>query len=289
MASKKSKSTFNFFLIVNYALSILTMVLVLIVTGRMMKNDYGTVSLFLGFAILSEVVFQIIAFFVRKTKKDRFRTLTVAAIYTAAAVVAFISSNNTVLFYVSTFLVVVGMAFNQLLLIISPDNTKRDNITHILLAITLFALGVAILVNIQTESAHYIALITVILLLFDSLKKLVFPTFKFEKVRLLIDILIKTHTLDVLICLLAFIIAFSFIFPAVEPTITNFWDAMWYCFAVITTIGFGDFYATTLIGRVLTVILGIYGIVVVAILTSVVVNFYNEVSSKEKTTIMDDK
>ena len=68
----------------------------------------------------------------------------------------------------------------------------------------------------------------------------------------------------------------------VEPTITSFWDAMWYCFAVITTIGFGDFYATSLIGRVLTVILGIYGIVVVAILTSVVVNFYNEVSSKEK-------
>jgi predicted lysophospholipase L1 biosynthesis ABC-type transport system permease subunit len=96
-------------------------------------------------------------------------------------------------------------------------------------------------------------------------------------------------TFLVLFCLLAFIIAFSFILPAVEPTITNFWDAMWYCFAVITTIGFGDFYATTLIGRVLTVILGIYGIVVVAILTSVVVNFYNEVSSKEKTTIMDDK
>lgn len=35
------------------------------------------------------------------------------------------------------------------------------------------------------------------------------------------------------------------------------------------------------LGRILTVILGIYGIVV-AIITSVVVNFYNEVSSKAK-------
>ena len=68
----------------------------------------------------------------------------------------------------------------------------------------------------------------------------------------------------------------------VEPNITTFWDAMWYCFAVVTTIGFGDLYAITPLGRILTVVLGIYGIVVVAIMTSVIVNFYNEVSTKEK-------
>ena len=287
MANKKTNTKVNLFLIFNYVLSILTMVLVLILTGRMMKNDYDTVSLFLGLAILSEVVFLVISFFVKKDKRDRFRLATVGAIFIGGAIVAFISANNNVLFYISTFLVVIGMAFNQLLLI-GSDGNKRDDFTHILLAITLAALGVAILVNINKEEAHYIALITVILLLFNCLKKLILPSFKIEKVRLLIDILVKTHTLDVLICLLAFIIAFSFILPIVEPTITNFWDAMWYCFAVITTIGFGDFYATTLIGRVLTVILGIYGIVVVAILTSVVVNFYNEVSNKEKRRDIDD-
>ena len=57
---------------------------------------------------------------------------------------------------------------------------------------------------------------------------------------------------------------------------------MWYCFAVVTTIGFGDFAAVTPFGRILTVVLGMYGIVVVAIMTSVIVNFYNEVSTKEK-------
>ena len=57
---------------------------------------------------------------------------------------------------------------------------------------------------------------------------------------------------------------------------------MWYCFAVITTIGFGDFVAKTLMGRVLTVILGLYGIVVVAIITSVIVNFYNAVADKSQ-------
>ena len=46
--------------------------------------------------------------------------------------------------------------------------------------------------------------------------------------------------------------------------------------------GFGDFAATSVAGRILTVVLGIYGIVVVAILTSVVVNYYNEANAKEK-------
>ena len=119
MGTQKSKNTkFNFFIIVNYALSILTMVLVLILTGRMMRNDYERVSLFLGLSILSEVVFQIIVLlFLKKAKKDRLRILLVSLIFTAAAVVAFISANNNVLFYISTFLLIFGMACNQLLLI----------------------------------------------------------------------------------------------------------------------------------------------------------------------------
>ena len=54
-------------------------------------------------------------------------------------------------------------------------------------------------------------------------------------------------------------------------------DALWYCFAVVTTIGFGDFSAIRPLTRILSVILGIYGIIVVALITSIIVNFYNEV------------
>ena len=247
-----------------------------------MGNDTTTVSLFMGLSILSEVGYLILSFVVRKNKWDRIRISLVSAIYIAAAIVAFISSTKGLLFYISTFLIIIAMAINQLLQIGRDNNNKIGDLTKLLLGLTLIGLSVAILVNIYEEQAHYIALVTVVLLLFNCLKKLLAPTFSFEKIRLLVDILIKTHTFDVLICLLAFIIAFSFVFPIVEPTLTNFWDSMWYCFAVITTIGFGDFSATTAVGRVLTVILGIYGIVVVAILTSVVVNFYNEISSKEK-------
>ena len=50
---------------------------------------------------------------------------------------------------------------------------------------------------------------------------------------------------------------------------------------MVTTIGFGDFAAVTPLGRILTVILGMYGIVVVAVITSIIVNFYNETAGKQ--------
>ena len=44
----------------------------------------------------------------------------------------------------------------------------------------------------------------------------------------------------------------------------------------MTTIGFGDITAVTVKGRVLSVILGMYGIIVVSLITSIIVNFYGE-------------
>jgi uncharacterized membrane protein (DUF106 family) len=77
-------------------------------------------------------------------------------------------------------------------------------------------------------------------------------------------------------------VAFSLILMSLEPEMTTFGDALWYCFAVVTTIGFGDIKAVTLIGRLLSVILGMYGIIVVAVITSIIVNFYNESSASKQ-------
>ena len=100
------------------------------------------------------------------------------------------------------------------------------------------------------------------------------------KFKVLFKIIVSTYSLEILFGLLTLMICFSLILPMFEENIPTFGDALWYCFAVVTTIGFGDFAATTVVGRVLTVLLGIYGIVVVAVITSIIVNFYNEVSGK---------
>ena len=105
------------------------------------------------------------------------------------------------------------------------------------------------------------------------------------KVKVLFKIILNTFSLEILFGLLTMIVCFSLIFMKVETPenggkITSFPEALWYCFAIVTTIGFGDIAAVTPIGRVLSVILGLYGLVVVAVITSIVVNFYNETSGK---------
>lgn len=83
-----------------------------------------------------------------------------------------------------------------------------------------------------------------------------------------------------LLGLLGLIAVASLGLTKVEPSMTNFPDAIWYCFAVVTTIGFGYFYTVIPIGRVITVVLGIYGIIVVSVITSIIVNFYDETYGK---------
>ena len=283
MAQQKqqSNSKENFYLVLNLILAVVTMGLVAALTGAMMAEDFNKVSLFLGLSILSQILFQLLLFVIKEKRRDKIRASIIAAIYVAAMVTAFIATSNHSLIFISNALVFFAVGLNQFLLV-EKEKTKKGIITNILLGIVLFLLAISTLLNIGEEYELKISLVTAFLFLFMSLKKLLFPSLKIEKIKLLINILIKTHTIDTLICLFAFVIAFSFILPMFEENITNFWDAMWYCFTVITTIGFGDFAAESLIGRILTVILGIYGIVVVAILTSVIVNFYNEVSAKEK-------
>ena len=96
------------------------------------------------------------------------------------------------------------------------------------------------------------------------------------KLSILRKILLKTYATEILFGLLLLMVAFSIVLPSVEYEIGDFWDALWYCFAIVTTIGFGDYTAVSIPGRIISVILGIYGLIVVALITSIIVNFYNE-------------
>ena len=102
------------------------------------------------------------------------------------------------------------------------------------------------------------------------------------KINTFMKVLIKSHALEILSGLLFTIIAASVVFPLIEPEIKNFGDGMWYSFALVTTIGFGDLSAVTPLGRTISVFIGIYGIVVVALVTSIFVNIYNDVKQSKK-------
>ncbi len=98
--------------------------------------------------------------------------------------------------------------------------------------------------------------------------------------RALEKIIRKTYVIEVVSGMLLLMVAFSIVLRSSEASIETFADGLWYCFAIVTTIGFGDYTAVGFVGRILSVILGIYGIIVVALVTSVIVNFYNEVKDE---------
>ena len=109
-----------------------------------------------------------------------------------------------------------------------------------------------------------------------SLLSIVFSRISFSVLR---KIVVKTHAAEIIFGLVLLIVTFAMLLTFFEPNMGKFTDALWYCFAIVTTIGFGDLTAVTDFGRILSVILGAYGIIVVALITSIIVNFYGEMKT----------
>ena len=121
-----------------------------------------------------------------------------------------------------------------------------------------------------------IAFVTMFTQAILSLGAIMAVTFARMRLDVLKKIIRKTYAAEIIFGLLLLIASFSYVFSFVEEGINTFTDGLWYCFAIVTTIGFGDISATSPAGRILSVILGIYGIIVVALITSIIVNFYGE-------------
>ena len=107
-----------------------------------------------------------------------------------------------------------------------------------------------------------------------------------KKIRRTIMILKRTGTLKMLVSFIVFYCAASVAMWLFEPDVHTIGDGFWYCFAATTTIGFGDIVALTRFGRLITVLVAVYGIVVTAMIPGVVVSYYMEfLKIKEKETI----
>lgn len=99
-------------------------------------------------------------------------------------------------------------------------------------------------------------------------------------------ILNRTGTIKIYMSFLVFMCVASIILVIVEPGIDSIGDGLWYCFVAATTIGFGDICVVTRIGRITTVLVGIYGILMTAMVPGVVVSYYMEyLKIMEKETI----
>lgn len=134
----------------------------------------------------------------------------------------------------------------------------------------------------SVSNSNFIVLCFATMIIVSSTRNIIAPYHFKLKLDVVSKIIQKSLVKEIILLLLILVVLCSVYFTLVEPNLTSYVDALWYSFAVITTIGFGDISVTTTLGRILSVILGISGIVVVALFTSFIVNFYNEMNKKRE-------
>lgn len=181
----------------------------------------------------------------------------------------------------------LAVTLKRVLLLIKKHTKVFRYIFNGFLAVLFFFLSITAFLSQDTEAQVNIILACITIIVIASIIEIL--AFAFVRIQLkgLIKIMRKTYSFEVLYGLLMLVISFSLYFTMTEQDIKTFGDGLWYSFAVITTIGFGDKVVFSPVSRVLSVILGCYGILVVAVITSIIVNFYNE--NKDKDDKPDDK
>ena len=92
--------------------------------------------------------------------------------------------------------------------------------------------------------------------------------------KILYLVLRRTHFFEVLGVYLLVFMAFAFVIYRHETVFTTYGSALWYCFELVTTIGFGELVAVTRIGKLLSILLSVYSIGMIAIITSTVVTYH---------------
>ncbi len=97
-----------------------------------------------------------------------------------------------------------------------------------------------------------------------------------KRLKLLYSILKVTGMVAAINGFLVFLAASTFVIKFFEPGIESYGDALWYLFASFTTIGYGDFVAVTLLGRIVTVVVSLYGILIVAFVPAVIISYVSE-------------
>ncbi len=103
-----------------------------------------------------------------------------------------------------------------------------------------------------------------------------------KKLRVLKNVLVRTKAHKILIGYIGFVLISALLILVLEPDIKRYSDALWYCYAVVSTTGFGDVVVVTALSKIISLLVTAYSTIVIAIITGVVVNFYTEVSEIQR-------
>ena len=295
MASKKRESIFEsrFFRIVLTLISTVLSVAIISFSTLAIINAYndnfGDAPKFLTTIFFLLGLMSIVFFIKDRTKINFIKCLFLIAINIALGIIALFAKDNYYLFSVTAGLYCASIVISRVFNIIQ-NHSVRNIVLNALIILFVVGLGIGILMTEvkELEQVQVVVLVECLFIAIVSFIEAMAIALAQLKVKVLFKIIVSTFSLEVLFGLLTMIVCFSIILTSIEPNIESFPDALWYCFAVVTTIGFGDIVAVTPAGRILSVMLGLYGLVVVAVITSIIVNFYNATAGKQDQKELDE-
>lgn len=245
------------------------------------KYDYTEAPKYLFWVFIFLGITRLFSFIKEKTKIALIRFILMLVFDVALGVLVFFGKNNPYMFSLSAGLYSLSIIASRVLKLIERHRV-RDIVFNILIILFCVLMAIGLFQKVPDDVINAVILIECLFIATTAFIEVAAVAFAQLKLKVLLKIIVRTYALEVLFGLLTLMVAFSLILMSTEPEMTTFGDALWYCFAVVTTIGFGDIKAVTLVGRLLSVVLGMYGIIVVAVITSIIVNFYNESSASKQ-------
>ena len=248
-------------------------VVILLLSLALFRNqdDYASAGFFPAALMLAWTICEALAVseLRRGPKRERLLHLIKAAIYLLCMVLLLIGGTQPGILRAAGLAFALALTIGRIFAILEKRSVKR-------MVLNILAIVMLFLIFLPAHDASGIAAVFSVIL---AMKQIVSLAFSQIRLSVLKKIIRKTYAVEILFGMLLLIVAVSIVLPGLEPGIERFADGLWYCFAIVTTIGFGDITATTGIGRLLSVILGLYGIIVVSLITSIIVNFYSEVKA----------
>ncbi|MCT2537277.1 potassium channel family protein [Aquibacillus koreensis] len=99
----------------------------------------------------------------------------------------------------------------------------------------------------------------------------------------ILDQLFQNYNIDrffTLVIVMMFIVAIPM--RSIEPSFESYGDTFWWVIVTTTTVGYGDFYPETAIGRIIATFLMIVGIGVLGVVTGTVASFFTKKNQSEE-------
>lgn len=285
--TKKSKFRINqdtiriILIVVGSVFSTLVLAFSILAINEIQANHLDAASRYLLFIFIVLGLSRLVTFFIDRTKLSFIRFITLFIFNAVLGIIVMFAKDNPYFYQLVGGLYCMTIIISRIFKLLQ-NHSKRSIVLNSLIILAAILLSIGLFISKDNDTIASPVTVTCTVIAISAFFEVISNATTHMRARVLFKIIVRTYALEIILGLVTLMVGSSIILMIYEKdTIKSFWDGLYHCFATVTTIGFGDFPMVTPIGRAITVILGIYGIVVVAVITSIIVNFYNETTGKK--------